>query len=93
LVRLKADDYTRALVLEQILSEAVDRLGNGPYGKAASLLLGTASEARGLLLKVRRRLAAEELGVLPSTFRKNYERALIEDIAVEIWRAANRPRS
>jgi hypothetical protein len=87
------DMYARASALEDIIRDAISRLGDGPYGRAAGLLFGTASEARGLLLKVRRRLAAEEFDVLPSTFRKYYEDELLLDIAIEFWRITRQPYS
>lgn len=78
--------YEQALILERILIEALNRLGGGPYGIAASLLFGAHSLTRGRLLKDRRRYAAQELEVLPSTFRKTYEGAIIQDLTVEVWR-------
>jgi hypothetical protein len=41
---------------------------------------------KGRLLKDRRRFAADQLGVLPSTFRRNYEPIILRDLAVEVWR-------
>jgi hypothetical protein len=76
------------LVLEQVLHAAIRRLGGGPYGRAAALLFGADPTTRGRLLKDRRRIAADELDVLPSTFRRNYEQRLIDDIAFEVWRIA-----
>jgi hypothetical protein len=80
------DPYAQAFQLERLLRSALNALDDGPSGHAARLLLGAAPESRGRLLKVRRRLAADELDVLPSTFRKNYESGVLDDIAVEIWR-------
>lgn len=80
------DVYALALDLESLLRRAVRGLGEGPYGRAASCLFGADQMTHGLLLKARRRLAAAELDVLPSTFRKTYEDGIIEDVAVEVWR-------
>ena len=80
------DPYEQALQLEELVRGALRNLGEGPYGRAAAILFGMNQMTRGLLLKDRRRLAASELDVLPSTFRRNYERRLLNDLAVEIWR-------
>ena len=80
------DAYQRAIALESLVRVAITQLGDGPYGVAAALLFGTHPHSRGRLLKDRRRLAADELGILPSTFRKNYEDAMLDDVAVEIWK-------
>jgi hypothetical protein len=77
-----------AFAAEQVFCRAADALGAGPYGHAARLLLGLGGESKGLPLKTRRRLAAEELDVLPSTFRRLYEEGLVSDIAAEIIRDA-----
>jgi hypothetical protein len=75
-----------AFGLEEVLKAALDALGDGPQGRAAALLLGAVVDTRGRPLKDRRRLAAEVLDVLPSTFRQNYEDQLLEDVAAEILR-------
>ncbi len=81
-----SDLYVRAIALEGLLLHALESLDDGPVGHATRLLFGAVPETRGRLLKDRRRLAAEELDVLPSTFRKNYESALVADLAIEVWR-------
>jgi hypothetical protein len=78
------DPYASALALEALLRSALDTLGGGPEGRAARLLLGTASDTRGRMLKDRRRLAAMEMEVLPSTFRRNYERDILWDCAFAV---------
>lgn len=88
---LDEDVYGQAILLEDALRTAIHRLGNGAYGRAAAVLLGADPLTRGLLLKDRRRLAASELDVLPSTFRKSYEESILDDVAVEIWRDLRRP--
>jgi hypothetical protein len=75
-----------AFAAEAVLREALARLGDGPYGQAAALLFGAAAESWGLPLKTRRRLAAEELDVYPSTFRKLYEPSLLDDVVIELLR-------
>jgi hypothetical protein len=86
------DIYVRATALQDLLQRAIARLGDGSYGHAASLLFGVAAGSKGRLLKDRRRFAAEELDVLPSTFRRNYENRIIEDLAVELWQLLKIPR-
>jgi hypothetical protein len=86
------DPYRRSLILEAILTEAVQSLGDGPMGRAANALFGLTSDTKGRLLKDRRRLAAKELDLLPSTFRKYYELDLIRDVALELWRNRERTR-
>lgn len=93
-VRARADNPAEpdslSYALEAVLLDAIDALGDGPWGRAARLLLGTIPDTRGRPLKDRRRLAAEQLDLLPSTFRHNYEHELLIDIAAEIARPATR---
>ena len=69
-----------------MLRAALDALGDGPHGRAAELLLGAVVDTRGLPLKVRRRLAADQLDIMASTFRQNYEDQLLLDVAAEVYR-------
>jgi hypothetical protein len=85
-----ADPYSAAIALENILRTALARLGAGPEGRAAQLLFGAVPETRGRLLKDRRRLAAQELDVLPSTFRRNYENDILRDLAMEVFASVGR---
>jgi hypothetical protein len=80
-----SSSYARALALEQLIHEAIKGFGDGPYARAAAELLGADSHSCGRLLKDRRRHAAYELDVLPSTFRKNYEKQLLCDVAIRVW--------
>jgi hypothetical protein len=80
-----------AFAAEAIFRQALDSLGDGPYGHAARLLFGADQESRGLPLKTRRRLAAEELEVYPATFRKLYEQPLLNDVIYELLRLENAP--
>jgi len=80
------DPYVCALIIERLLVAATTAMGDGPVGRACRLLLGVNPGSRGRPLKDRRRLAAAELDILPSTFRKNYEDAILDDLAFEVWR-------
>ena len=95
-VRARADDPTDldslAFALEAVLLEALRALGDGPYGRSARLLFGAVPDTRGRPLKDRRRLAAAELDLMPSTFRHNYENEILIDVAAEIARRAQKPR-
>jgi hypothetical protein len=89
-VRARADgsgDVDRlAFGLEDVLRAALDALGDGPHGRAAELLFGAVVDTVGRPLKVRRRLAAEQLDIMASTFRQNYEDQLLLDVAAEVYR-------
>lgn len=77
----------RRLALRDVIGDALDALGDGPYPAVARLLLGADVVTRGRTLAERRRIAADALDVLPTTFRKNHEAALVHNIAAEIFRA------
>lgn len=81
-----SDDQSLAFALEAVLLDALTALGEGPYGEAARLLFGASQETRGRLLKDRRRIAALQLDILPSTFRQNYESDILLDVATEVLR-------
>jgi hypothetical protein len=95
-VKARAHDPTErdslVYALEAVLLDALHALGDGPYGRAARLLFGAVPDTRGRPLKDRRRLAAEQLDLLPSTFRHNYEAELLVDVAAEIARIGREPR-
>jgi hypothetical protein len=80
------DQDAVAYAAEAVLIDALEALGDGPYGRAARLLFGVTPDTRGQPLKDRRRLAAYELDLLPSTFRRRREAQVIYDIAAEIAR-------
>jgi hypothetical protein len=88
LVSGEATPLARAFVTEKRFREALERLGEGPAGRAAALLFGVDGATRGLPLKTRRSEAASELGVFVSTFRRLYEDDLIQDVVVELARLA-----
>ena len=89
-MRARADDSVDvdrlAFGLEAVLHAALDALGDGPHGRAAELLFGAVVDTVGRPLKVRRRLAAEQLDIMASTFRQNYEDQLLLDVAAEVYR-------
>lgn len=75
-----------AFQAESILLEATRNLGEGPWGAAARTLMGATGQTLGLPLKRRHALAADELDILPTTFRRLYEPDLLEDILTEVLR-------
>jgi len=75
-----------AFGLESVLLEAIEGLGEGPRREAARRLFGVVPAARGQLVKVRRKMAADQLRMPPSTFRQQHERELLLDVAAEIVR-------
>jgi hypothetical protein len=79
----------RALALVEVLREAVGELGEGPSGESLELLLGLTPRSRGLLLKDRRDLAAEALGIDVETWRRHWERPLLLELATELYRMEN----
>ena len=81
----EGDVLVAAHALVERLKDAISLLGDGPAGRAAQELFGLTTDTRGLPLKDRRRVAAESVGVMPSTFRKYYERDILEDVAFELW--------
>jgi hypothetical protein len=83
-----ADCYADAQRLAQYLAEALNTLGEGPVGAAGRSLFGATAETRGRLLKDRRRIAADHLDVLPSSFRKYHERDIILDVAFALWQTS-----
>lgn len=79
-------DIDKRIALVAVIREAVEYLGEGPTGQAVRELLGLTSHTRGLLLKDRRELAADVIGVQAETFRKTYERKLLTELADELYR-------
>lgn len=75
-----------AIDMEAAIIEAVDKLGDGPTGEAAQLLLGMTPRSRGLLVKDRRALAGEVIGIEPETFRKEWENKVLSEIADELYK-------
>ncbi|HVX18369.1 MAG TPA: hypothetical protein VHA73_10090 [Acidimicrobiales bacterium] len=81
------DPYLRALNLADRITAAVRSLGEGATGLATQALFGVTPEARGQLLKHRRRIAADQLGIMTSTFRSYYEDNIVADVALVVWTA------
>ena len=84
--------YDRALVAEGRIAEAVERIGGKP-AQALRVLFGLDDGTVGLSLQERRKLAGQILArkarlVSEVTFAKNYEKILIRDLNVELWRAS-----
>jgi len=75
-----------AIDIEAAVTEAVEKLGDGPTGEAAQLLLGMTPRSRGLLVKDRRALAAEIIGIEPETFRKEWESKVLSEVADELYK-------
>lgn len=75
-----------AIDIEAAVTEAVEKLGDGPTGEAAQLLLGMTPRSRGLLVKDRRALAGEIIGVEPETFRKEWETRVLSEVADELYK-------
>jgi hypothetical protein len=72
-----------AATVTAVVSEAVERLGQGPTRQACERLLGVGA-TRGLPRRNRRRAAREVLDVGEEHFRKNREYALLRELAAEI---------
>lgn len=82
----------RAIALQSVIGEAVDELGEGPSGEAVRLLLGMTPRSRGLLLKDRRDLAADHIGIEAETFRKGWEIQLLGELADEVYKLESQRR-
>lgn len=83
------EPYKRAGQIVSAISAAVYTLGHGPYGRAAQALFGLTVETRGRMLKDRRKVAADELDVAVSTFRRYYEAPLIAEVAFTLWQTCS----
>jgi O-acetyl-ADP-ribose deacetylase (regulator of RNase III) len=70
--------------VEALLRAAVDNLGGGSLGDAASHTFGLARGARDQAAQDRRRWAAQVYGVSVERFRKHHERVVLEQVAEEI---------
>jgi hypothetical protein len=82
------DVFERAILVQRLLISGLSDLGDGDIAEAAQLLWGDDPDTRGRLLKDRRRIAADHLGISVSYFRRRngYEDQILDDLAVEIWR-------
>ena len=70
--------------VEAMLRAAVENLGGGNLGGAASATFGLGRGERGMAAQDRRRRAALIYGVSVERFRKHHERIIIEQVAEEI---------
>jgi hypothetical protein len=77
--------FERAASVTRAIENAIDSLGDGPYGRATAALFGTRPSSRGLLLPQRRREAAAELGIEAATLTRHREPEMIMDLAVGIY--------
>ena len=88
---LPAQDYPelslpdRAIRTEQLIREAIDGIG-GPEAEALLILFCLKPGTTGMNLETRRQHAAELLGILPDTLRRErHEGRMLWDLAVEIY--------
>jgi hypothetical protein len=70
--------------IEALLRAAVDNLGDGSLGAAATATFGLGRGARDHAAQDRRRRAALAYGVSVERFRKHHERVVLEQVAEEI---------
>jgi hypothetical protein len=76
----------RAVRVEQLIREAIDNIG-GPEAEALMILLCLKPGTTGMNLETRRQHAAELLGILPDTLRRErHEGLLLWDVTVEVYR-------
>ena len=68
--------YERAYQVEQLIRQAISGIG-GPEGEALSILFCLKLGTMGMTLEVRRQHAAELLGVLPDTLRRERHEGLL----------------
>jgi hypothetical protein len=76
-----SDDSSRPVVVEALLREAVEKVGGGREGEAASYTFGLVQGTRMWSATQRRKEAARTQGVSVERFRKGYEGLLIEQVA------------
>jgi O-acetyl-ADP-ribose deacetylase (regulator of RNase III) len=70
--------------VEELVREAVGRLGGGDLQRAAELTFGTPHGMRGDPAPVRRRRAADVYGVTVERFRHAQERTIVEQVATAV---------
>jgi len=85
-----ANMFDQALIAEQRISEAIERIGGQP-AQALRILSGLEDGTVGLSLAERRKRAGQVLGtksrsVSAATFLKHYEPGLVLDLGLEMWR-------
>jgi hypothetical protein len=75
----------RAIAVELLIREALEDIG-GPEAEALLILFCLKPGTTGMNLETRRQHAAELLGVLPDTLRRErHEGRMLWDLAVEIY--------
>ena len=85
-----ANIFDQALIAEQRVSKAIERIGGQPT-RALRILGGLEDGTVGLSLTERRKRAGQVLGtkarpVSAATFLKHYEPRLVLDLGMEVWR-------
>lgn len=77
--------YDRAFKTEQVIRQGIDRIG-GPEAGALLILFCLKPGTTGMNLETRRQHAAELLGILPGTLRRErHEGRLLWDLAMEVY--------
>lgn len=83
--RPDASIYDRAIRVEQMLRSGIESIG-GPEAEALLILLCLKPGTTGMNLEARRQHAAELLGILPDTLRRErHEGRMLWDLAVEVY--------
>ena len=83
------DGLDSGVTIEQLLRQAVERLGGGPYGEAAACLFGLEGGTRGLGPRERREQAADALGMSAETFRTRHQKGVVGDLAGQMLALLN----
>jgi hypothetical protein len=77
--------YDRAIRADQLIRKAIDAIG-GPEAEALLILFCLKPGTTGMNLETRRQHAAELLGILPDTLRRErHEGRMLWDLAVEMY--------
>jgi hypothetical protein len=78
--------HQRAAAAERLIVAAIDDLG-GQTSRLSAVLFGADPATAHLLLKRRREIAADYVGVLPGTFERGWwERQLLSDLTAKVYR-------
>ena len=81
LAGLSATTPAQPSEIEELIRQAVARMGGGTEQRATEMLLGLANNFRRAFLQERRRAAASHVGVGISTFVRHKEKRLLEQVA------------
>ena len=82
---LDLTEADRAVRVEQLIRQAIENIG-GPEAEALLILFCLKPGTTGMNLETRRQHAAELLGILPDTLRRErHEGLLLWDVAVEVY--------